>query len=77
MDLAVLVDCGDSRHGPPVEVASEQHDTRTDVRGVPSITERRPAQLAVVLGVEIDSKIDVEVRCSPPGVAGPTGHGRG
>lgn len=43
------------------KVASQQHDTGTNPRGIASIGERRSAQPIVLLGVEVCGAIDVEV----------------
>lgn len=51
-DLPIVVPRGDAHDGLTVEVASQQHDTGTNLRGIASIGERCPAQPVVVLGIE-------------------------
>lgn len=59
VDLTVVIHCDNADDGLGRAVARENHDPGDDPVGLPCVSQGRPAESVVVLGVQISDQIDV------------------
>src|ERR1022692_2560851 len=61
MHLPILVDSYYPDHRLAIAVPGHQHRTRTNLRGIAGIAQRRPAEPLIVFSVEVGYQVDLRV----------------